>query len=118
MDEHDLDADRRRYLTIYLRDHRAGAETGVRLAQRCRDHAPDPETEAELSRLVDEIDHDRRTLITIMAGLDIDPSKAKHIAGLATERLGRLKLNGHAVRTSPLSVLLEVEAMIGAVSMQ
>src|SRR5215207_4626546 len=118
MDEHDLEDDRRRYLAIYLQDHRAGAEIGVRLATRCRDHAPDPETKAELAQLVAEVDDDRQALITIMAGLDIDPSKVKHIAGLAAERLGRLKLNGRAVRTSPLSVLLEVEAMIGAVSMQ
>lgn len=118
MHEHDTEADHQHLLAIYLQDHRAGAEAGVRLAERCRDHAPDAGTKTELSSLVDEIDADRRTLATMMAGLDIDPSTVKHIAGLAAERLGRLKLNGRAVRTSPLSVLVEIEGLIGAVSMK
>ena len=74
--------------------------------------------EAELSRLVTEIADDRRELATIMAGLDIEPSAVKQFVGLAAERLGRLKLNGHAVRTSPLSVLVELEGLIGAVSIK
>jgi hypothetical protein len=118
MDQHGADAEAQRYLTIYLQDHRAGAEAGLRLAERCRDHAPDEAAAAELSRLVTEIDDDRRALATIMAGLDVDPSTVKHIAGLASERLGRLKLNGRAVRTSPLSVLVELEGLIGAVSIK
>jgi hypothetical protein len=118
MDEHEVAADRRRFLSIYLQDHRAGAEAGVRLAERCRDHAPDTDIERELSRLVTDIDADRRTLTTIMTGLEIDPSTVKQITALAAERLGRLKLNGRAVRTSPLSVLVELEGLIGAVSMK
>jgi hypothetical protein len=118
MHEHDTDGDHQRFLAIYLQDHRAGAEAGVRLAKRCRDHAPDADTKSELSSLVDEIDEDRRTLATMMAGLDVDPSTVKQIAGLAAERLGRLKLNGRAVRTSPLSVLIELEGLMGAVSMK
>jgi hypothetical protein len=118
MHEHDTEADHQRFLAIYLQDHRAGAEAGVRLAERCRDHAPDADTKTELSSLVVEIDEDRRTLATMMAGLDVDPSTVKQIAGLAAERLGRLKLNGRAVRTSPLSVLVEIEGLIGAVSMK
>ncbi|MET0146796.1 MAG: hypothetical protein ABW328_18705 [Ilumatobacteraceae bacterium] len=118
MDEQDAAADRRQYLTIYLQDHKAGAEAGLRLAERCRDHAPDGDTKDELSRLVTEIDDDRRTLATIMAGLDVDPSTVKQIAGLAAERLARLKLNGRVVRTSPLSVLVELEGLIGAVSVK
>ena len=110
--------DPQRYLAIYLQDHRAGAEAGVRLAERCRDHAADPTTAAELSKLVDEIDEDRRSLATIMAGLDVDPSTLKQLAGVAAERLARLKLNGRAVRTSPLSVLVELEGLVGAVSMK
>jgi hypothetical protein len=118
MNEHDAQADHQQLLAIYLQDHRAGAEAGVRLAERCRDHAPDADTKTELSSLVSEIDEDRRTLATIMTGLDVDPSTVKQIAALAAERLGRLKLNGRVVRTSPLSVLVEIEGLIGAVSMK
>jgi len=114
----DAAAQRRRYLTIYLQDHRAGAEAGVRLAERCRDHAPDPDAADELGRLVTEIDEDRRALATIMAGLDVEPSKVKQLAGVAAERLGRFKLNGRMVTTSPLSVLVELEGLVGAVSVK
>ena len=111
-------ADRARFLEIYLRDHRAGADAGLRLAQRCHDHADDPHVASELTRLVADIDADRRSLATIMAGLGIDPSTVKRVAGIAAERLGRLKLNGRTVRTSPLSLLLEIEGLAGAVSMK
>jgi len=112
------EADRRRYLAIYLQDHRAGADAGVRLAERCRSHAGDPDTVAELSRLVADIDEDRTSLAGIMTGLDVDSSRFKQVAGMAAERLGRLKLNGRIVRTSPLSVLVELEGLIGAVSLK
>jgi hypothetical protein len=110
--------DRRRYLAIYLQDHRAGAEAGVRLARRCRDHAPNAEIAGELARVADDIDEDRRDLATIMAGLDIDPSTVKQVAGLAAERVGRLKLNGRLLRQSPLTVVVETEALIGAVAVK
>jgi hypothetical protein len=118
MEHDDAAPDRQRYLAIYLQDHRAGAEAGVRVAERCRDHAPDADTAAELSELVTEIDQDRRTLATIMAGLGIDPSTVKQLAAKAAERLGRLKFNGHAVRSSPLRVLVELEGLVGAVSVK
>ena len=53
------------------------------------DHAPDADTKTELTSVVAEIDEDRRTLATMMAGLDVDPSTVKQIAGFAAERLGR-----------------------------
>src|SRR5688572_8209024 len=115
---HDDQSDGRRLLTIYLQDHRAGAEAGVRLAHRCRDHAPDDAAAAELSQVVADIEEDRQTLAAIMAGLGVDRSPVKHVAGLAAERLGRLKLNGRLVRTSPLSVVVELEGLIGAVSVK
>jgi hypothetical protein len=111
-------AERQRYLTTYVQDHRAGAEAGVRLARRCHDHAPDPTTAAELARIVEEIEADRVSLAAIMDGLGVEASKVKDVAGLAAERIGRLKLNGRLVRTSPLSVVVELEGLIGAVSVK
>ena len=111
-------SDRQRYLRIYLQDHRAGAEAGVRLAGRCHDHAPDAATAAELAQVHAEIEEDRRALTTIMAGLEIAPSTAKTVAGVAGERVGRLKLNGRLVRRSPLSIVVELEGLIGAVSVK
>src|SRR4029078_3162872 len=99
MNEHDAEADHQRLLTISLEDHHAGAEAGLRIAERCRDHAPDGDTKTELSSLVSEIDEDKQTLATIMVGLDVDPSTVKRIAGLAAEKLGRLKLNGRVAET-------------------
>ena len=118
MESEQAASDRQQHLKTYLQDHRAGAEAGVRLAQRCRDHAPDASMAADLARLADEIDEDRRSLAAIMAGLDIAPSATKTVAGVAAERLARLKLNGRLLRTSPLSVVLELEGLVGAVSMK
>jgi hypothetical protein len=108
--------DDERYLAIYLQDHRAGAEVGVRLARRCRDHAPDGTTTAELTELVTDIEQDRASLAALMASLGVTPSSFKQLAGTGAELLGRLKLNGRLVRRSPLSVLLELEGLVGAVS--
>jgi hypothetical protein len=114
----DQQTDRRDHLEIYLQDHRAGAEAGVRLAQRCTDHAPTDATKRLLEALTAEIVEDRNSLDAVMSGLGVRPSSLKMAAGVAGERLGRLKLNGRFVRTSPLSIVVEIEGLIGAVSVK
>jgi hypothetical protein len=110
-------SDRARYLALYLQDHHAGAEAGVRLVRRCRDHA-DPAFVDQLSQLVTDIEDDFRSLKDIMTGLHVDPSVTKQVAGVAAERLGRLKLNGRLLRRSPLSMVVELEGLIGAVAIK
>ncbi|MEU9079257.1 hypothetical protein [Kitasatospora sp. NPDC048538] len=102
------DDDDRRLLALYLNDHLAGAYGGAALARRiAREHPDTP----ELWRLATEITEDRDTLVGLMRALGVRPRWHRMLLGTAAEKAGRLKLNGRVVRRSPLSDLLEAEAM-------
>ncbi len=66
---------------------------------------------AELTRLADEIGEDREALRDIMKRLDVAESTVKKAAGWVGEKVGRLKPNDHLVSRSPLSDVLELEAL-------
>jgi hypothetical protein len=105
-----------RYLATYLRDHRAGAELGLRLARRCRDHASEDQMRADLGQLVNDIDADRGSLDDLMTQMSVAPSRLKQVVGVATERIARLKPNGRLFQRSPISLLLELEALAAGIS--
>ena len=96
-------------LGIYLNDHLAGASAGLELARRAaRSHSRD---RAALREIAHEIAEDRDELRTIMATLGVPARRYKEIAGWAMEKVGRLKPNGRILSRSPLSDVLEVEAL-------
>lgn len=64
-----------------------------------------------LVELQKAIDSDLATLETVMERLDISPSRSKDILLRLGERFGRGKLNGSVTSRSPLSRLLELEAL-------
>lgn len=100
-----------RLLEIYLADHAAAATAGLELARRvARSNASSPFGEA-LQRLADEIEHDRRTLKRVVAELGFRESRAKEALAWAGERAARLKPNGQLTGYSPLSRVLELEAL-------
>jgi hypothetical protein len=98
-------------LAIYLNDHLAGATGGVELARRLADAHHSGEEGARLRRLANDVAEDRATLISLMARLDVSVNQVKVGLGWVVEKLGRLKLNGYLVRRSPLSTVVELEAM-------
>ena len=102
-------------LAGYLRDHRAGAAGGERLAQRCRDHVP-VEHRPVLGTIVDEIAGERTALDEIMRSLDVDRAPVKEGLAVAGELAGRLKLNRRLVRRAPGSTVLELEMLMGGVT--
>jgi hypothetical protein len=97
-------------LGIYLNDHLAGATGGTDLAKRLAG-ADDEWSGGALRRLADEIEEDRETLLTLMAALDAPVRQYKVWAAWVAEKAARLKLNGHLLTRSPLSRLVELEAM-------
>ncbi|MEV6400492.1 hypothetical protein AB0M39_37900 [Streptomyces sp. NPDC051907] len=98
-------------LRIYLNDHLAGSTTGVELARRIA-HAHSASADAaRLQRLAEDIAQDRRTLLELMARLDVQPHKYKIVGGWAAEKVSRLKPNGRAYRRSRLSPLIELETL-------
>jgi hypothetical protein len=100
-----------RLLGIYLNDHYLGANAGRSLAHRAaKNHAGAPAA-AQLRALAEDIDQDLDSLTAIMRSLAITPSKLRAVAGMAAERVGRLKLNGHVLTRSPLSSVVELEGL-------
>jgi hypothetical protein len=98
-------------LAIYLNDHLAGSTTGRELAKRALGSNRGTEFEPFLEWLVEQIDEDRESLIGIMRALEVPQDHVKKLAAFALERVGRLKLNGSLFSYSPLSRLVELEAL-------
>jgi hypothetical protein len=98
-------------LAVYLTDHHAGSAAGVALARRTARNNTKLPGGAALTDLARQIEEDRRTLEHVMHALDIRPSPVKVALARAAELAGRLKLNQRLVRRSPLSAVLELEAL-------
>jgi hypothetical protein len=100
-----------RLLEIYLADHLAAAAAGVALVRRAADRNRGTSTGEVLRRLSVELGEDRETLRRLVSDLGFAGSKPKQVVALAAERLGRLKPNGQMHGYSPLSRVLELEAL-------
>jgi hypothetical protein len=98
-------------LGIYLNDHLAGATAGVELARRAARGCRGSATGGALEALAAEITKDRVALLEIMAALGVPARRYKIYAAWVGEKVGRLKLNGRVVGRSPLSTLVELEAL-------
>ena len=100
-----------RLLEIYLADLLAASTAGVALAHRTAASNAGTALGDVLRRLVKEIEDDRRTLQRIVAELGFRESKPKDAVAWVGEKVGRLKLNGQLRGYSPLSRVLELEAL-------
>ncbi len=101
----------RKLLGIYLQDHYAGATGGLALADRAAGANEDSEFGPFLRGLRDEIAQERERLREIMESLDIGADRVKIAGAWAAEKAGRLKLNGSLRGSSPLSRMVELEAL-------
>ena len=100
-----------RLLEIYLADHLAASTAGVALARRTAESNAGTALGEFLRRLTTEIEEDRRTLQAIVAALGFKESTVKNTAARVGEKVARLKLNGQFRGYSPLSRVLELEAL-------
>jgi hypothetical protein len=98
-------------LGIYLNDHLAGSTTGLELFRRVAGAHRGTPAGAVLERLTREIEEDREELLRIMRTLGVPVRQYKVAAGWAMEKVGRLKLNGRLLSRSPLSSVVEFEAL-------
>ncbi|MEW1612745.1 MULTISPECIES: hypothetical protein [unclassified Streptomyces] len=98
-------------LAIYLNDHLAGSAGGVELLRRAARAQPHEAVALQLRKLVDEVVQDRTALTQIMRELGIAPRRSRLLLGRLGEKAGRLKTNGRLLSRSPLSDVLELEAM-------
>ena len=102
-------------LSIYLNDHLAGSSFGVELARRTRDANRGNDLGGFLDGLAREIEADRVSLERIMDSLGVRRSEIKVALGWLAEKIGRIKPNGRVRSYSPLSRVLELEALQGGV---
>jgi hypothetical protein len=105
-----------RFIAIYLNDHLAGATVGVELARRAAGSNRGSAYGQFLDELATEIRSDRESLLAIMRSLQVRVDRVKVSAAWTAEKLGRLKLNGQLRGYSPLSRLVELEALTLGVS--
>jgi hypothetical protein len=98
-------------LAIYLNDHLAGATAGRELARRAAGSNRDSSHGSFLADLADQIDADRRSLLEIMRVLNVRVDRIKVLGGWGAEKLARLKFNGQLLGYSPLSRIVELEAL-------
>jgi hypothetical protein len=105
-----------RLLSTYLNDHLAGATAGVELFRRARDGSVEDEEREALDSLAAEVAEDRATLRQLMADLGVAENRPMKVAGWLAEKAGRLKPNGYLVQRSPLSDVIELEALRTAVA--
>lgn len=104
--------DLRRYLGIYVADHSAAATAGVALTRRCLRSNEGTALGDTLRQLLRQIEEDATTLAAMRTELNLKDAPFKRAVALVGERLARVKLNGHLVGYSPLSRLLEIEAIL------
>lgn len=104
-------AERDALLAVYLNDHPAGATLGVRLFHRATRSARWA-AQVELSELTRQVEQDRKSLRAVMRGLGVTERPYKMVGGWLLERAARVKLNGHLLRRSPLTDLVELEGLV------
>jgi hypothetical protein len=100
-----------KYVRIYLNDHLAGSTVGLELVKRIASQYEDSELGTFAGGLVAEIDADREELKRIMEELDAPKDVPKVAVAWIAEKAGRLKLNGELFDRSPLSPVVELEAL-------
>lgn len=101
----------RKLLGIYLNDHLAGSVVGTRLVRRIAKHNEGNHYGSEATRLAREIEQDKDTLEELMDRLDVRRKRIRLALAAVTEVAGRLKPNGRLLGYSPLSRVVELEAL-------
>jgi hypothetical protein len=99
-------------LSIYMNDHLAGATVGQELARRAAGSNRGNDYGPVLEQTAREIAEDRESLLELMRILGVGVDRVKVLSAWVAERAGRLKMNGHLLSYSPLSRLVEIEALV------
>jgi hypothetical protein len=98
-------------LGTYLQDHYAGSSAGIELFRRAAQQQSDPVARTELTAMIEEVGNDRATLQRFLAAVGKNPDPVKNAGAWVAEKLSRLKPNGELLHRSPLSDVVELEAL-------
>ncbi|MFE6844548.1 hypothetical protein [Streptomyces sp. NPDC057686] len=106
-----ITSDPRHLLGIYLNDHLAGAGAGISLLKRMTRAHRGSGAGPRLALLTEEDTEDRDSLREVMTSVDVPVNHVRSLLGVAAAQAGRLKGNGRVLARSPLSDVLELEAI-------
>jgi hypothetical protein len=98
-------------LAVHLNDHLAAATATLELARRVAGQYEGTPLGSFARELEPRLDEDRRTIEGLMTRFGASRDPVKQGAAWVAEKAGRLKLNGHIVKRSPLSPLVEIEGL-------
>jgi len=101
----------RRVLRIYLGDHLAGADAATARVRWMSQRYEDEPWGRAIGGVADAIEADRAELVALARRMDVSPPIPRRWAARLGERVGRLKLNGRVAQTSPLTPVVELEAL-------
>lgn len=104
-----------RLLETYLQDHHAGSVAGVAAFERIAASHGDEHVRQGVAAIGEQVKEDQKLLEDLMTAAGAKPSRVKNAGAAVGEKLGRLKPNERVVSRSPLSDLLELEALVAAV---
>ncbi|MEP6648731.1 MAG: hypothetical protein ABJA74_02305 [Lapillicoccus sp.] len=104
-----------RLLAIYLRHHAAASRGGLNLVERSAGRQLSPQARRELGDLANDVAQDREHLLDILRRLGVQRPRVAEVLVALAETVARLKPNGTLVRRSPLSDVIELEALSTAV---
>lgn len=104
-------SERTKLLSIYLEDHLAGATAGSQRAARLADAEAESKDANVLATFAADVAKDLDALLEVMNALGVEPNRLKAGVASLAERVGALKLNGRVFDRSPLSTIVELEAM-------
>lgn len=104
---HDAD----QYVKIYLQHHWVGATGGRDLFARAASSHSDGHAREQLSALTREVAEDRQALRDIADRFGVRQARVQQAVARVGEYFGRFKPNGALTQRSPLSDLVELEAM-------
>ncbi len=100
------------HLPIYLNDHLSGSLGGIKLCERCSEANRGSDLGLYLENLAAELKEDQEYLRTVMDALGVSENPLKAAVAWTAEKLGRLKSNGQLAGYSPLSRVIELEALL------
>ena len=98
-------------LGTYLQDHYAGSAAGIELFRRAADQQTDPVARTVLTAMAEDVENERAVLERCLQAVGSKPDPVKTASAWLAEKLGRLKPNGELLRRSPLSDVVELEAL-------
>jgi anti-sigma regulatory factor (Ser/Thr protein kinase) len=107
--------DRATFINIYLDDHATGATAGSQRAARLAEAESESKDAAALAGFAADVTADFDALLALMYTAGVEPSRLKAGPASVDEKLGTLKVNGRVLDRSPLSTIIELEAMQMAV---